>query len=110
MDTVKLSERIKTLCKEKKISVKALLEECNINRNFIYDLKMGQTPSIDKLERISAALHCSIDDLLGSASAASDIAADESYVVINGKKKKLSAEKAEQLVKVLEIIDPSLLK
>ena len=49
-----------------KISVKNLLEQTQINRNFIYDLeKGGQIPSAEKLERIADYLDCSVDYLLG---------------------------------------------
>ena len=50
----------------KKITVKSLLENCNINRNFMYDLeKKAQAPSADKLEAIADYLDCSVDYLLG---------------------------------------------
>lgn len=66
MDVLSTSQRIKTLCKEKKVTIKALLEATNINRNFIYDLeKGGQIPSADKFERIADYLGCSVDYLLG---------------------------------------------
>ena len=45
-----MAEKIKILCKTKKITVKLLLENCNINRNFIYDLKNNNKPSIETLE------------------------------------------------------------
>lgn len=33
------SSLIKNLCKQRKITIKSMLEECDINRNFIYDLE-----------------------------------------------------------------------
>lgn len=66
MDGLTTSIRIKALCKARKIAVKSLLEQTNINRNFIYDLeKCGQIPAADKLERIADYLNCSVDYLLG---------------------------------------------
>ena len=66
MNNIQLSNTIKALCKAKKITIKTLLESCQISRNFIYDLeKKGQIPSIDKLESIADYLDCSIDYLLG---------------------------------------------
>lgn len=66
MNNVQLSNNIKSLCKLKKTTVKRLLEVCNINRNFIYDLeKKAQAPSADKLEAIADYLDCSVDYLLG---------------------------------------------
>ena len=70
MDNVHLSTTIKALCKSQNITVKKLLEDCHISRNFIYDLeKKGQMPSIDKLEAIADYLGCSVDYLLGRHSA-----------------------------------------
>ena len=61
-----LSYRIKELCKEKKITVKSLLESCQMNRNTIYDLeKKSVFPSGDKLARIADRLNVSVDYLLG---------------------------------------------
>ena len=37
----------------------------DINRNFMYDLKNNQKPSVEALEKIADYLDCSIDYLLG---------------------------------------------
>ena len=61
-----LSEKIKMFCKQRNIPVGFLLQKCDINRNFIYDLeKRGMSPSIDKISAIADYLECSIDDLVG---------------------------------------------
>ena len=66
MQNLILSSRIKAQCAENHITIKALLEECNMNRNTIYDLeKKGSFPSADKLCRIADRLNCSVDFLLG---------------------------------------------
>lgn len=66
MDTSATAFRIKSRCKERGISVKHLLEQTGINRNFMYDLeRSGQIPAADKLERIADYLDCSVDYLLG---------------------------------------------
>lgn len=66
MQVVDLSYKIKTLCKAKKISMQTLLEQCDINRNFIYDLeKNNSIPSFDKIIRIADCLNVSIDFLAG---------------------------------------------
>ena len=64
MDNIQMAEKIKILCKTKKITVKLLLENCNINRNFIYDLKNNNKPSIETLEKIADYFDCSTDYLL----------------------------------------------
>ena len=66
MQNMILSERIKLLCKDRKVTVKSLLENCDMNRNTIYDLeKRSVFPACDKLSRIADYLHCSVDYLLG---------------------------------------------
>ncbi len=66
MQNSQVADKIRELCKKAGITVKELLEQCRINRNFIYDLeKRGQAPSADKLERIADYLDCSVDYLLG---------------------------------------------
>lgn len=66
MQNLVLSNRIKEMCKSKKISVKFLLEQCDMNRNTIYDLeKKSSFPSSDKLSKIADRLNCSVDYLLG---------------------------------------------
>lgn len=66
MDVLTTSSRIKALCNTKGVSIKKLLEQTNINRNFIYDLeKGGKVPSADRFERIADYFECSVDYLLG---------------------------------------------
>ncbi len=61
-----LSTRIKSQCKKTSITVKSLLENCNMNRNTIYDLeKRSVFPACDKISRIADYLDCSVDYLLG---------------------------------------------
>ena len=65
MNNIQLAVTIKTLCKAKKITVKSLLENCNINRNFMYDLeKKAQAPYVDKIEYIADNLDISIEYIL----------------------------------------------
>ena len=66
MQNILLAARIKEQCKRRKLTVKALLMNCEMNRNTIYDLeKKGSFPSSDKLSRIADYLDCSVDYLLG---------------------------------------------
>ena len=65
MNTLQVSETIKKTCKSKNITMKEMLESCNINRNFMYDLKNNKVPSADKFEAIADCLGCSVDYLLG---------------------------------------------
>ncbi|MDD6489160.1 MAG: helix-turn-helix transcriptional regulator [Clostridia bacterium] len=65
MDNIQMAETIKQLCKTKEITVKLLLGICDINRNFMYDLKNNKKPSVETLEKIADYFNVSVDYLLG---------------------------------------------
>ncbi|EHE96310.1 helix-turn-helix domain-containing protein [Enterocloster citroniae] len=66
MNNIQVANIIKELCKTKKITIKNLLELCDINKGFIYDLEHKQaSPSCDKISKIADYLDCSVDYLLG---------------------------------------------
>lgn len=65
INTLQVSETIKKTCKFRKKTIKEMLEYCDINRNFMYDLKNNKIPASDKLEAIADYLDCSVDFLLG---------------------------------------------
>lgn len=66
MDNIQLATKIKRLCKHKNITVKSLLNACNLNNIFIYDIeKRGKIPSVEKIELIADYLDVSVDYLLG---------------------------------------------
>ena len=66
MQNTHISATIKVLCKKRNITVKHLLEHCNLSKSFIYDLeKRKASPSCDKLTRIADFFGCSVDYLLG---------------------------------------------
>lgn len=49
-----IADSIRALAKEHGVTVKQTLDDCNINRNFLYDLEKGNSsPSVDKLSRIA---------------------------------------------------------
>lgn len=61
-----IAEMIKKECKNKKISINSLLENCNLTKSFIYDLeKRNTSPSCEKVSKIADYLDCSVDYLLG---------------------------------------------
>ena len=66
MQTAHIATMIKSLCKERKLTISTLLVECNLTKSFIYDLeKRATSPSCDKISRIADYLDCSVDYLLG---------------------------------------------
>ncbi len=49
-----IAQRIRGLVKARGTTVKRTLEECAINRNFLYDLEHSDSsPSVDKITRIA---------------------------------------------------------
>ena len=65
-DPANAAERIKQTAKAKKISVKQMLEDCEMNKNVISTmLSRGSMPKADNLARIADYLNCSVDYLLG---------------------------------------------
>jgi transcriptional regulator with XRE-family HTH domain len=66
MNNAQTAYIIKKRCKEKGVSVKALLEVCKIRKGLIYDLeKRDKVPAVDLLEKIAICLDCSVDYLIG---------------------------------------------
>ncbi len=66
MNNKQITNIIKKLCQEKKITISTLLLNCNITKSFIYDLeKRSTSPSCDKIVKIADYLGCSVDYLLG---------------------------------------------
>ena len=66
MNNAQTAEIIRKRCADKKISVKALLEECEIRKGLIYDLeKRDRGPLAETLEKIAVRLDCSVDYLMG---------------------------------------------
>ena len=60
MNTV---ERIKSICKERKIPISSLEKNCGFSNGYIGQLKKGTIPD-DRLQKISAFLNLSIEYLM----------------------------------------------
>lgn len=66
MKGLQIAKKIKSICHQKNIPINKLLEECSLNKGFIYDLeKRNISPSCDKILRLSDYLEISVDYLLG---------------------------------------------
>lgn len=66
MDNAQTAQIIKTLAKNRNVTISKLLEDCKIRKSLIYDLeKRDYTPSAAILEQIADYLNCSVDYLLG---------------------------------------------
>lgn len=61
-----IAERIKFLAKQKKIQIKAMLEDCGLSKNMLSSmLSGGSIPKSENLAKIADYLGCSVDYLLG---------------------------------------------
>lgn len=61
----KIADSIRKMAKERGVTVKQTLDDCKINRNFLYDLEKGNSsPSVDKLSRIAEYFGVSVSKLL----------------------------------------------
>lgn len=66
MDVAIIAIRIKERCKERGVSIKALLEQTETSRNLIYEIEgRGSCPSGETLLNLADYLDCSVDYLLG---------------------------------------------
>ena len=66
MNNKQTADIIRILCRQRRVTIRNVLDNCGINRNFIYDLeKAEKVPAADKLESIADYLDCSMDYLLG---------------------------------------------
>ncbi|MBQ4556343.1 MAG: helix-turn-helix transcriptional regulator [Clostridia bacterium] len=59
-----IADRIRALAQKHGVTVKQTLDDCSINRNFLYDLDKGNSPSVDKLSRIAQYFGVGISALL----------------------------------------------
>lgn len=66
MNNKEISAKIKSLCKQKGITVKYMTEKLNISRNLIYDLeKKDQCLNSNTLEKIAVFFDVSMDFIAG---------------------------------------------
>ena len=61
----KLANAIKVYAKLKGISLKTILEECNLGANTFSHMLHGRAIAFDSLAKIADYLDCSVDYLLG---------------------------------------------
>lgn len=57
-------ERVKAICKERKIPISKLERECGFSNGYIGQLRKGMFPA-DRLKAVSNYLGVSVDELLG---------------------------------------------
>ena len=67
MNNEKLINTINSLCKSHNISINKMLQECNLNKSIVDNLKKGSDISAFKLLKIAEYFDCSLDYLLGQS-------------------------------------------
>lgn len=67
MDKETLVTNIETYCKTKKIKPSPACIAAGLGKNFLTDIKRGQTPSVAKVAALAAYLGVSTSDLVGDA-------------------------------------------
>lgn len=66
MDTERVIERIEHLANIKGVSKTKALTDSGAGKDFIANMKKGQTPSVSKLQKIADYFETSVDYLLGN--------------------------------------------
>lgn len=86
MEVEIITERIEELSKKKGISRTKALSESGAGKDFISNLKKGQTPSIIKLQKIAEFFGVSVDYILGrtEASTSNNVVTGSSNTIQNG--------------------------
>ncbi len=93
---------IKNLCKEKGVSIKTVLEDCNIRSSLIHDMnKKNKTPSTEILEKIADYLDVSIDYLVGRINTAEKALPEDELNLLNAYREKKDMQDA--VKKLLDI-------
>lgn len=67
MDSAILVQNIKLLCKAKGVPPTVACKEAGVGTSFITDINKGRTPSVAKVQMMSAYLGCTVSDLLGES-------------------------------------------
>lgn len=80
MNNKKTALTIKALLQERGKTAKEMIEEKNLNKNFMYSIEHGSIPSVDKMEKVADYLEVSIDELLGRKEAKTNIIANENTI------------------------------
>lgn len=83
MDSDMLISRIEELAKQKGVSKTKALTESGAGKDFIANIKKGQTPSVAKLQKLSEYFGVSTDYLLGTVSTVQAYDENDNLVVID---------------------------
>ncbi|MCM1508494.1 MAG: helix-turn-helix transcriptional regulator [Ruminococcus flavefaciens] len=60
--------KIKEIAKQKGITIKKMLNDCDLNINYISEMAKGKQPAMKNLEKIAVYLNSTTDELLGVTS------------------------------------------
>ena len=68
----KTALKIKEIAKQKNITIKRMLSDCDLNINYISEMAKGKQPTMKNLEKIAVYLNSTTDELLGVTSLETD--------------------------------------
>jgi len=64
------AKRIKAYARSKGILLKDLLEDCSLNKNFLFTMQARKSwPSVHSIAKVADYLNCTVDYLLGNTDA-----------------------------------------
>lgn len=79
-DTQKIAFKVKKMAKERNVTIKQLLENCQLNVNTISELSKGKQISYLNFAKIADELGCSVDYLLGRTDETNAVNNSGSYI------------------------------
>ena len=66
--TQETAAKIKEIAKQKNVTIKKMLSDCDLNINYISGMTKGKRPTMKNLEKIALYLDVTPDELLGVTS------------------------------------------
>ena len=111
MNTV---ERIKSICKDRKIAISTLEKECGFSNGYVGQLKKGSMPD-DRLRKVAEFLKVTTDFLMTGKEPEFSIEMAETDVALSNMEKRvksyalklaaLTKEKQEQIMNLIDLLE-----
>lgn len=78
MDAEKFVQNVKNICIMREVPPTIACRESGAGKDFLTNLKKGQSPSLGKAQQLAQYLGCTVSDLLGETGTATQVL-DERY-------------------------------
>ncbi len=79
--TQETAVKIKEIAKQKNITIKKMLSDCELNINYISGMANGKRPTMKNLEKIALYLNVTPDELLGVTSTEKSISPQDEMLL-----------------------------